>query len=53
MTASNLVPIPELFVSQESAAKLKAEAAALEEEIEQIRTEESSQEVVPPAEKTE
>jgi hypothetical protein len=33
--------------------ELKAEAAALEEEIEQIRTEESSQVVVQPAEKTE
>jgi len=33
--------------------ELKAEAAALEEEIEQIRTEESSQEVVQPEEKTE
>ena len=33
--------------------ELKAEAAALEEEIEQIRTEESSQEIVQPAEKTE
>ena len=29
MTASNLVPIPELFVSQESAAKLKVEAGNL------------------------
>ena len=29
MTASNLVSIPELFVSQESAAKLKAEAGEL------------------------
>jgi len=33
--------------------ELKAEAAALEEEIEQIRTEESSQEVAQPEEKTE
>jgi len=33
--------------------ELKAEAASLEEEIEQIRTEESSQEVVQPEEKTE
>jgi DNA repair ATPase RecN len=32
--------------------ELKTEAAALEEEVEQIRTEESSQEVVTPAEKT-
>ena len=32
--------------------ELKAEAATLEEEVEQIRTEESSQEVVPPEEKT-
>ncbi len=29
MTASNLVPIPELYVSQESAAKLKVEAGEL------------------------
>ena len=29
MTASNLVPIPELFVSYDSAAKLKVEAGEL------------------------
>jgi len=33
--------------------ELKAEAAAIEEEVEQIRTDESSHEVVPPEEKTE